>query len=163
MKCFTSSVCECVCSTKTVCGMAEISNQCTPFPCYKEGSERCVDGQASFTCVCKPGWKGARCEDGESWHVNWDFILFSGAKTSCFNISYLKSDRKLLNLAVFLWCVYLLDIDECSDHEFPAGCNQRCINFPGSFRCMCEEGYFINDKINCVGKTSFILVAAEVL
>uniref|UniRef100_A0A8D3DXJ3 Protein S n=1 Tax=Scophthalmus maximus TaxID=52904 RepID=A0A8D3DXJ3_SCOMX len=83
----------------------EISNQCTPFPCYKEGSERCVDGQASFTCVCKPGWKGARCED---------------------------------------------DIDECSDHEFPAGCNQRCINFPGSFRCMCEEGYFINDKINCV-------------
>ncbi|XP_037545867.1 vitamin K-dependent protein S [Nematolebias whitei] len=83
----------------------EISNQCTPFPCSKDGSERCVDGQASFTCVCKPGWKGRRCED---------------------------------------------DIDECSDPEFPAGCNQKCHNFPGSFRCMCEDGYFLNDNINCV-------------
>ncbi|XP_029904382.1 vitamin K-dependent protein S [Myripristis murdjan] len=83
----------------------EISDQCLPYPCYKEGSVRCVDGQASFTCVCKPGWKGVRCED---------------------------------------------DIDECSDPEFPAGCNQKCYNFPGSFRCMCEDGYYINDKINCI-------------
>ncbi|TKS70310.1 Vitamin K-dependent protein S [Collichthys lucidus] len=82
----------------------EISNQCTPFPCYKEGTERCVDGQASFKCVCKTGWKGPRCED---------------------------------------------DIDECSDPEYPAGCNQKCSNLPGSFHCMCEEGYLINNKINC--------------
>ncbi|XP_064817292.1 vitamin K-dependent protein S-like, partial [Oncorhynchus masou masou] len=41
----------------------EISDQCLPFPCYKEGSERCIDGQASFTCQCRPGWKGPRCED----------------------------------------------------------------------------------------------------
>lgn len=83
----------------------EISNQCTPYPCYKEGSERCVDGQAAFTCLCKPGWKGLRCED---------------------------------------------DIDECTDPDHPAGCNQKCYNFPGSFRCMCEEGFFISDKVNCV-------------
>ncbi|XP_042259650.1 vitamin K-dependent protein S isoform X1 [Thunnus maccoyii] len=82
----------------------EISDQCTPFPCYREGSERCIDGQASFTCVCKPGWKGPRCEN---------------------------------------------DINECSDPEFPAGCNQKCYNIPGSFHCMCEEGYFISDKIKC--------------
>uniref|UniRef100_A0AAQ4PN45 Vitamin K-dependent protein S n=1 Tax=Gasterosteus aculeatus aculeatus TaxID=481459 RepID=A0AAQ4PN45_GASAC len=82
-----------------------ISDQCTPPPCYREGSNRCVDGQASFTCECKPGWKGRRCED---------------------------------------------DIDECSDPEYPAGCNQKCYNLPGSFHCMCEEGYFINDKVNCV-------------
>ncbi|CAJ1049558.1 vitamin K-dependent protein S [Xyrichtys novacula] len=85
--------------------VTEISNQCTPFPCYKEGSERCVDGHATFTCVCKPGWKGDRCED---------------------------------------------DIDECSDPEYPAGCNQKCKNYPGTFLCMCEEGYFITDKTNCV-------------
>uniref|UniRef100_A0A8C9YCU4 Vitamin K-dependent protein S n=1 Tax=Sander lucioperca TaxID=283035 RepID=A0A8C9YCU4_SANLU len=83
----------------------EISDQCTPPPCYKEGTKSCVDGQASFTCECKPGWKGPRCED---------------------------------------------DIDECSDPEFPAGCNQKCYNLPGSFHCMCEDGYFINDKVNCV-------------
>uniref|UniRef100_A0A8C7YW81 Vitamin K-dependent protein S n=1 Tax=Oryzias sinensis TaxID=183150 RepID=A0A8C7YW81_9TELE len=83
----------------------EISNQCTPFPCYKEGSEGCVDGQASFTCVCKPGWKGRLCE---------------------------------------------YDIDECSDPDFPAGCKHKCNNIPGSFYCMCDEGYFLNDKTNCV-------------
>ncbi|KAK9542913.1 hypothetical protein VZT92_000735 [Zoarces viviparus] len=83
----------------------EISNQCTPPPCYKEGSKRCVDGQASFTCECKPGWKGPRCDE---------------------------------------------DIDECSDPEFPAGCNQQCYNLPGTFNCACEEGYFTHDKVNCV-------------
>ncbi|XP_054626209.1 vitamin K-dependent protein S [Dunckerocampus dactyliophorus] len=83
----------------------EISNQCTPYPCYKQGSERCVDGQASYTCVCKPGWKGQCCNH---------------------------------------------DIDECSDPEFPAGCNQKCHNIPGSFHCMCEDGYFLSDNINCI-------------
>uniref|UniRef100_A0A674CKG7 Vitamin K-dependent protein S n=1 Tax=Salmo trutta TaxID=8032 RepID=A0A674CKG7_SALTR len=84
----------------------EISDQCLPFPCYKEGSERCIDGQASFTCRCRPGWKGPRCED---------------------------------------------DIDECSDPDHQAGCNQKCYNSPGSFRCMCDDGYRFrtNDKIHC--------------
>ncbi|XP_053720566.1 vitamin K-dependent protein S [Synchiropus splendidus] len=83
----------------------EISNQCTPYPCYKEGSEGCKDGQASFTCLCKPGWKGQLCET---------------------------------------------DIDECTDPEVPDRCNQKCYNIPGSFHCMCEEGYYIIDNINCV-------------
>lgn len=61
------------CVSKTVCCMAEISDQCTPPPCYKEGATLCVDGQASFKCECKPGWKGPRCENGTFWWVIWDF------------------------------------------------------------------------------------------
>uniref|UniRef100_A0AAY5K9S6 Vitamin K-dependent protein S n=1 Tax=Esox lucius TaxID=8010 RepID=A0AAY5K9S6_ESOLU len=83
-----------------------ISNQCHPLPCYKEGYERCIDGHGSFTCQCKPGWKGVRCEE---------------------------------------------DIDECLDPEYPAGCNQGCHNNPGSFRCLCEDGYRYssNDQMHC--------------
>ncbi|XP_061526166.1 vitamin K-dependent protein S [Phycodurus eques] len=83
----------------------EISNQCTPFPCYREGTKQCVDGQASYTCVCKPGWNGQCCEK---------------------------------------------DIDECSDPNFPAGCNQKCDNIPGSFHCTCKDGYYLSHNINCV-------------
>ncbi|XP_061671031.1 vitamin K-dependent protein S isoform X2 [Syngnathoides biaculeatus] len=83
----------------------EISNQCTPFPCYREGTKQCVDGQASYTCVCKPGWNGQCCEK---------------------------------------------DIDECVDPTFPAGCNQECVNIPGSFHCTCNDGYYLSDNINCV-------------
>ncbi|XP_041935848.1 vitamin K-dependent protein S [Alosa sapidissima] len=85
----------------------EISDQCLPMPCYHDGTERCVDGQGAFTCVCKPGWKGPRCED---------------------------------------------DINECSDPEFPAGCNQKCYNFPGSYRCLCEVGYYANDNSDTICK-----------
>lgn len=42
----------------------ELSDQCSPLPCYKEGYERCIDGQGAYTCVCKPGWKGLHCEEG---------------------------------------------------------------------------------------------------
>uniref|UniRef100_A0A1A8MAG4 Vitamin K-dependent protein S n=2 Tax=Nothobranchius pienaari TaxID=704102 RepID=A0A1A8MAG4_9TELE len=90
----------------------EISDQCTPSPCSKDGSKGCKDGHASFTCVCKSGWKGQLCED---------------------------------------------DIDECSDPDFPAGCNQKCLNIPGSFHCMCEDGYFLNDNIHCVDVNECLL------
>nr|XP_054587783.1 vitamin K-dependent protein S [Nothobranchius furzeri] len=56
-----------------------------------------------------------------------------------------------------LKCVYLADIDECSDPDFPAGCNQKCLNIPGSFHCMCEDGYFLNDNIHCVDVNECLL------
>ncbi|RMC01721.1 hypothetical protein DUI87_21736 [Hirundo rustica rustica] len=40
------------------------------------------------------------------------------------------------------------DINECED--FNGGCSQRCSNFPGSFRCLCEDGYFMHsNKRDC--------------
>lgn len=93
-----------------------------------------MDGRASFTCVCKAGWKGPRCQDGES-----RFLCPS------------QGNDDLTLVAVC--CFDRTDIDECSDPEFPAGCNQKCTNVPGSFHCMCEEGYFLTDKTNCVGKS----------
>ncbi|NXY26915.1 PROS protein, partial [Atrichornis clamosus] len=83
-----------------------ISNQCSPLPCHKDGYKDCIDGQAKYTCVCKPGWRGENCEE---------------------------------------------DINECEDLN--GGCSQRCSNFPGSYRCLCEDGYFMHsNKRDCGGR-----------
>lgn len=47
------------------------------------------------------------------------------------------------------------DIDECFDPDFPAGCDQKCHNVPGSFQCRCTEGYYTNNNINCLGEAWF--------
>ncbi|NXS08979.1 PROS protein, partial [Neodrepanis coruscans] len=82
-----------------------ISNQCSPLPCHKDGYKDCIDGQAKYTCVCKPGWQGENCEE---------------------------------------------DTNECE--ELNGGCSQRCANLPGSYRCLCEDGYFMHsNKRDCGG------------
>lgn len=35
--------------------------------------------------------------------------------------------------------VPILDVDECEDDN--GGCEQECVNTPGSFRCRCGEGF----------------------
>ncbi|KAF1676157.1 PROS protein, partial [Pygoscelis papua] len=83
-----------------------ISNQCSPLPCHKDGYKDCIDGQAKYTCICKPGWQGEKCEE---------------------------------------------DINECEDLN--GGCSQRCSNLPGSYRCLCEDGYFMHsNKWDCGGR-----------
>ncbi|KAM8821424.1 vitamin K-dependent protein S [Eudromia elegans] len=81
----------------------EISNQCSPLPCHRDGYKDCIDGQAKYTCVCKPGWQGENCEE---------------------------------------------DINECENIN--GGCSQRCSNLPGSYRCLCEDGYYMHsNKKDC--------------
>ena len=43
------------------------------------------------------------------------------------------------------------DIDECAlDTD---GCEQDCINTPGSFQCDCFEGFLLSDdNISCYGE-----------
>ncbi|XP_056415311.1 vitamin K-dependent protein S isoform X1 [Hyla sarda] len=83
-----------------------LPDQCKPLPCNKEGYIECKDGKGNFTCVCKPGWRGVRCDE---------------------------------------------DINECEDPEkVKGGCNQRCVNIPGSYRCACDDGYYLlPDKHTC--------------
>uniref|UniRef100_A0A8C0IT14 Growth arrest specific 6 n=1 Tax=Chelonoidis abingdonii TaxID=106734 RepID=A0A8C0IT14_CHEAB len=79
----------------------DLPNQCSPYPCQKEGTETCEDLKGDFFCHCRRGWLGRKCEQ---------------------------------------------DIDECSVQN--GGCNQVCLNNPGSYRCSCYSGYALkNDKI----------------
>ncbi|XP_044143744.1 vitamin K-dependent protein S-like isoform X1 [Bufo gargarizans] len=83
-----------------------LPDQCKPLPCNKDGYKECKDGKGNFTCICKPGWQGVRCDE---------------------------------------------DINECEDPEkVKGGCSQRCVNIPGSYRCACEDGYYLlPDKHTC--------------
>ncbi|XP_077198323.1 vitamin K-dependent protein S isoform X2 [Paroedura picta] len=91
-----------------------ISNQCIPLPCNEDGYKECRDGRATFTCICKPGWHGQKCEE---------------------------------------------DINECDDLvNENGGCSQICINFPGSYRCSCEDGYFmLPNKLICRDRNECML------
>ena len=42
----------------------------------------------------------------------------------------------------------LLDVDECASNN--GGCDQICINNPGSYQCGCNQGY-ISDGKRCQG------------
>ena len=45
----------------------------------------------------------------------------------------------------------LTDIDECD--KMTSGCSQTCVNTAGSFKCGCNDGYFLDiDETTCIGK-----------
>ena len=54
---------ECVIASFTNCSLVDIDD-CSPNPCQNGGA--CVDGINSFTCNCRPGYAGAKCETGET-------------------------------------------------------------------------------------------------
>ncbi|XP_051558000.1 vitamin K-dependent protein S [Myxocyprinus asiaticus] len=119
----------------------EISNQCLPLPCYKEGYERCVDGQGSFTCVCKPGWKGLRCEQDINECDDPEFP--AGCSQKCFNFpgSFTCSCERGFYTHDNIHCI---DINECV--LYPSVCVEpsKCVNVPGAFVCRCPTGYKYN-------------------
>uniref|UniRef100_A0A672NDE6 Vitamin K-dependent protein S n=1 Tax=Sinocyclocheilus grahami TaxID=75366 RepID=A0A672NDE6_SINGR len=119
----------------------EISNQCLPLPCHKDGYERCVDGQGSFTCVCKAGWRGQRCEQDINECEDSEFP--AGCSQTCYNLpgSFMCSCEKGFYTLDKILCN---DINECI--LYPSVCVEpsKCVNAPGTFECRCPSGYQYN-------------------
>lgn len=42
------------------------------------------------------------------------------------------------------------DTDECS---FERTCDHTCINYPGSFECLCNKGYILYGLTHCGGES----------
>ena len=43
-----------------------------------------------------------------------------------------------------------IDIDECNNGDH--GCHQNCTNTDGSYKCICEVGYVLDDNMKiCIG------------
>ena len=53
--------------------------------------------------------------------------------------------------------VFNADIDECALGIDDCAENANCTNTPGSFSCMCDEGY-VGDGITCVGKHILFII-----
>ncbi|KAK7166837.1 hypothetical protein R3I93_006571 [Phoxinus phoxinus] len=119
----------------------EISNQCLPLPCYKDGYERCVDGQGKYTCVCKPGWRGQHCDQDINECEDPEFP--AGCSQTCHNLpggfscscetGFYTHDN-----------IHCHDINECV--LYPSVCVEpsQCINALGTFECRCPLGYHYN-------------------
>ncbi|XP_029071249.1 vitamin K-dependent protein S [Monodon monoceros] len=119
-----------------------ISDQCNPLPCNEDGYMTCKDGQATFTCICKSGWQGEKCEFdiNECKHPS---NVNGGCSQICDNTpgSYHCSCKSgFVMLSNKKDCK---DVDECSVK--PSICGTAvCKNIPGGFECECTEGYRYN-------------------
>ncbi|XP_072885074.1 vitamin K-dependent protein S [Hemitrygon akajei] len=123
----------------------DIPDQCSPSQCHREGSVSCVDGKATFKCICKKGWEGEWCERD----IDECQLEERVCSHSCFNLPgsyrcfcqegfYMSRNKKT--------CI---DHDECFKN--PKICGKAfCKNLPGSYECMCDEGYMFNStKMEC--------------
>lgn len=45
------------------------------------------------------------------------------------------------------------DVNECDDHPNYCQVGGQCVNTPGSYRCLCKQGYEVgNGGSHCIGK-----------
>ncbi|XP_054441219.1 vitamin K-dependent protein S [Pteronotus mesoamericanus] len=119
-----------------------IPDQCKPLPCNEDGYVRCRDGEATFTCICRSGWQGQKCELDINECKN-PLNMNGGCSQICDNTpgSYQCSCKTgFVLLANKKDCK---DVDECSVK--PGICGTAvCKNIPGDFECECAEGYRYN-------------------
>ncbi|KAM5281536.1 vitamin K-dependent protein S [Ctenodactylus gundi] len=121
-----------------------IPDQCNPLPCNKDGYVSCKDGQAAYTCICKPGWEGQRCELDIN-ECKDPLSMNGGCSQICDNTlgSFQCSCRSGFELLPNE--KDCKDVDECSKKPSICG-NALCKNTPGDYECECPEGYRYNPK-----------------
>nr|XP_012329595.2 vitamin K-dependent protein S [Aotus nancymaae] len=121
-----------------------IPDQCSPLPCNEDGYMSCKDGKATFTCICKPGWQGEKCEFDIN-ECKDPSNLNGGCSQICDNTpgSYHCSCKSgFVMLSNKKDCK---DVDEC--FLKPSICGIAvCKNVPGGYECECPEGYRYNLK-----------------
>ncbi|XP_020926395.1 vitamin K-dependent protein S [Sus scrofa] len=122
-----------------------IPDQCNPLPCNEDGYLTCKDGQAMFTCICKSGWEGEKCELDIN-ECKDPANINGGCSQICDNTpgSYHCSCKSgFIMLSNKKDCK---DVDECSVK--PSICGTAvCKNIPGDFECECPEGYRYNPTL----------------
>ncbi|XP_075056266.1 growth arrest-specific protein 6 [Mixophyes fleayi] len=113
-----------------------LRDQCSSKPCYRAGSDLCIDLRGDFFCSCKKGWTGKTC----STDVNECAVLNGGCSYKCVNkpgTYHCMCQSGYHLLANNRTCG---DIDECAGSPDICG-TAKCKNIPSSYTCFCEEGF----------------------
>ncbi|OXB63967.1 hypothetical protein ASZ78_006838 [Callipepla squamata] len=135
---------------------SDLPNQCSPDPCYNEGTVRCEDLKGDFYCECKRGWQGKTCDKdgvrGEKLTAVFSFGTdideckdqHGGCNQICLN--------KLGSYHCSCYSGYALkdsktceDIDECAASADICG-EARCKNLLSSYECVCDAGYRYDEQ-----------------
>ncbi|XP_051464522.1 vitamin K-dependent protein S isoform X2 [Apus apus] len=137
--------------------VSEISNQCSPLPCHKDGYKDCIDGQARYTCICKPGWQGEKCEEDINECVLHPNICGTAICKNTLGKYNCECAEGYTYNSTSKNCE---DIDECAENV----CAQLCVNSPGSYSCYCDgkKGFKLSkDMKNCESITECIPLHLE--
>lgn len=88
------------------------------------------------TCENTPGSFRCKCNEG--------FVLANDERT-CEGILYEMCLKVFhVNVTKFIYA----DVDECTTGR--ARCQQRCVNVPGSYQCICDRGFTVGvDGVTC--------------
>ncbi|VDK23784.1 unnamed protein product [Taenia asiatica] len=131
--------------------------------CSDETSASCVSCAKGFIDIEKDGKRVCddinECTDGGSLCKMGTFCVNSEGSFSCFKCP--DECLTCINSSACLSCLsgYALsgtrceDVNECSLPDMCSGLHQRCVNKPGSYLCVCEEGYRLKQGV-CVPATS---------
>ncbi|XP_072332116.1 vitamin K-dependent protein S [Scyliorhinus torazame] len=120
-----------------------ISDQCSPSPCNPEGSAQCVDKKAAFSCICKEGWNGDRCQHDID-ECKSGVLEEKACNHSCFNVP--GSYRCFCHDGFLIHSnkQSCIDVNECLME--PTICGKAvCVNLPGDYECKCDTGYTFNN------------------
>ncbi|XP_007955911.2 vitamin K-dependent protein S, partial [Orycteropus afer afer] len=122
-----------------------IPDQCNPLPCNEDGYMSCTDGQATFTCICKSGWQGEKCEVDIN-ECKDPSNINGGCSQICDNTPgsyHCSCNSGFIMLSNKRDCK---DINECSTKPNICG-TAVCKNNPGDYECDCPEGYRYNPAL----------------
>ena len=108
----------------------------------------CVNRGGSFACICPQGFAlenipgSTQTEPPESLTTLGNYYQEENSTA--------LSTMPLTKTGAGLACV---DVDECDENngglQAKCGTNAKCINFPGSYRCLCPSGFQGQGYLHC--------------
>ena len=129
----------CICDAGFAGPACEFSDEVT---CHGHGAAL-DDG----SCVCQEGFAGGSCDACAENYFDFSACVFCAADVSCSSQGVCDDTTgDCICDAGWTGAACDTDVDECT--EQPCDPNAACANEPGSFRCVCDDG-FVGDGFVC--------------